>query len=619
MFSFFEKLIKPFPIQEPKQPPKGVFAFCRHYSRGIEIPLILMTVLTAALAMLEVSLFSFMGDLVDWLATEDRETFWLEKREALLTMAVIVLIVLPTLVLLHAAIVHQTLLGNYPMVIRWLAHRYLLKQSLGFYQDEFAGRIATKVMQTSLAVRETVTKLLDVMVYVFVYFLSMLAIIAYADIRLMLPLLIWLVLYIALQYYFIPKLKSVSTAQADARSTMTGRIVDSYSNISTVKLFSHTQKEANYAQQGMQGFLTTVYQQMRLATGLNASIHALNYLLVFVISALSIYLWQENAIGIGAITIAISLALRLNGMAQWIMWEVSALFENIGTVIDGMGTLSQPLMITDDKGAKPLVVKQGDIEFNNVSFSYAINTEEGEISQRRIIDDLNLHIKAGEKVGLVGRSGAGKSTLVNALMRFYDLESGQIQIDGQDISKVQQESLRSHIAMVTQDTSLLHRSVRENILYGRPNASEEELQQAIIQSEAHKFINELVDHNGHTGLDAQVGERGVKLSGGQRQRIAIARVLLKDAPILILDEATSALDSEVEAAIQQSLYQLMEGKTVIAIAHRLSTIAAMDRLIVLDEGKIVEQGSHQQLIEQQGIYAQLWALQSGGFIADDLT
>mgnify|MGYP005990074401 CR=1 FL=1 len=619
MFSFFEKLIKPFPIQEPKQPPKGVFAFCRHYSRGIEIPLILMTVLTAALAILEVSLFSFMGDLVDWLATEDRETFWLEKREALLTMAVIVLIVLPVLVLLHAAIVHQTLLGNYPMVIRWLAHRYLLKQSLGFYQDEFAGRIATKVMQTSLAVRETVTKLLDVMVYVFVYFLSMLAIVAYADIRLMLPLLIWLVLYIALQYYFIPKLKSVSTAQADARSTMTGRIVDSYSNISTVKLFSHTQKEANYAQQGMQGFLTTVYQQMRLATGLNASIHALNYLLVFIISALSIYLWQENAIGIGAITIAISLALRLNGMAQWIMWEVSALFENIGTVIDGMGTLSQPLMITDDKGAKPLVVKQGDIEFNNVSFSYAINTEEGEISQRRIIDDLNLHIKAGEKVGLVGRSGAGKSTLVNALMRFYDLESGQIQIDGQDISKVQQESLRSHIAMVTQDTSLLHRSVRENILYGRPNASEEELQQAIIQSEAHKFINELVDHNGHTGLDAQVGERGVKLSGGQRQRIAIARVLLKDAPILILDEATSALDSEVEAAIQQSLYQLMEGKTVIAIAHRLSTIAAMDRLIVLDEGKIVEQGSHQQLIEQQGIYAQLWALQSGGFIADDLT
>lgn len=619
MFSFFEKLIKPFPTQEPEQPPKGVFAFCRHYSQGIEIPLLLMAVLTAALAMLEVSLFSFMGELVEWLATKDRATFWDEESQTLITMGAIVLIALPALVLLHAAIVHQTLLGNYPMLIRWLAHRYLLKQSLGFYQDEFAGRIATKVMQTSLAVRETVTKLLDVMVYVIVYFLSMLVIIAQADIRLMLPLLVWLVLYIALQLYFVPKLKSVSTAQADARSTMTGRIVDSYSNISTVKLFSHTQREATYAQQGMQGFLSTVYQQMRLATGLNASIHALNYLLVFVISGLSIYLWQENAIGIGAITIAISLSLRLNGMAQWIMWEVSALFENIGTVIDGMGTLSQPLLITDVKDAKPLVVNNGDIKFKDMNFSYAINDEEGKISQRRIIDGLNLHIKPGEKVGLVGRSGAGKSTLVNALMRFYDLESGTIHIDDQNIAKVQQESLRAHIAMVTQDTSLLHRSVRENILYGRPEATEAELLQAITLAEAHEFIKELVDHNGNTGLDAQVGERGVKLSGGQRQRIAIARVLLKDAPILLLDEATSALDSEVEAAIQQSLYQLMVGKTVIAIAHRLSTIAAMDRLIVIDDGKIVEQGSHQELIKQQGIYAQLWAHQTGGFIAEDLT
>jgi len=619
MYSFFEKLIKPFPSQEPEQAPKGVFAFCRHYSRGIEIPLILMTLLTASLAALEVSLFSFMGELVDWLATKDRNSLWQDESETLITMAVIVLIVLPSLVLLHAAIVHQTLLGNYPMLIRWLAHRYLLKQSLGFYQDEFAGRIATKVMQTSLAVRETVTKLLDVMVYVVVYFFSMLFIIAQADVRLMLPLLIWLVLYIALQYYFVPKLKAISTAQADARSTMTGRIVDSYSNIATVKLFSHTQREADYAQQGMQGFLTTVYQQMRLATGLNVSIHTLNYALVFVVAALSIYLWQESAIGVGAITIAISLALRLNGMAQWIMWEVSALFENIGTVVDGMGTLSQPLQVTDQKDAKALVINQGDIEFKHMNFSYAMANAAGEIGQHRIIDDLNLHIKAGEKVGLVGRSGAGKSTLVNALMRFYDLESGAINIDGQDISKVQQESLRAHIAMVTQDTSLLHRSVRENILYGRPDATEEELQQAINKAEAHEFIQGLADLSGNTGLDAQVGERGVKLSGGQRQRIAIARVLLKDAPILILDEATSALDSEVEAAIQQSLYQLMEGKTVIAIAHRLSTIAAMDRLIVIDEGKIIEQGSHQELIAQKGIYAQLWAHQTGGFIAEDLT
>ena len=618
MFSFFEKLIKPFPSQEPDQPPKGVFAFCRHYSRGIEVPLLLMAFLTATLAMLEVSLFSFMGELVEWLATKDRETFWAEEQDTLITMGVIVLIVLPSLVLLHATIVHQTLLSNYPMVIRWLAHRYLLKQSLGFYQDEFAGRIATKVMQTSLAVRETVMKLLDVMVYVVVYFFSMLFIIAQADVRLMLPLLIWLVLYIAIQYYFVPRLKAVSTVQADARSTMTGRIVDSYSNIATVKLFSHTQREADYAQQGMSGFLSTVYQQMRLATGLNVSIQGLNYLLLFVIASLSIFLWQESAIGIGAITIAITLALRLNGMAQWIMWEVSALFENIGTVVDGMKTLSQPLQVTDKADAPPLNVEQGNIEFCNMNFSYAMANKEGEIKQQRIINDLNLNIKAGEKVGLVGRSGAGKSTLVNALMRFYDLESGSIKIDGQDISHVQQETLRANIAMVTQDTSLLHRSVRENILYGRPDASEEELQQAINKAEAHEFIQGLADLAGNTGLDAQVGERGVKLSGGQRQRIAIARVLLKDAPILILDEATSALDSEVEAAIQHSLYQLMEGKTVIAIAHRLSTIAAMDRLIIIDEGRIVEQGSHQELIAQQGIYAQLWAHQTGGFIAEDL-
>ena len=619
MFSFFEKLVKPFPSQEPKQPPKGVFAFCRHYSRGIEIPLLFMTVLTATLAILEVSLFSFMGELVDWLANKDKQTLWSEESNTLIIMGAMVLIVLPCLVLLHAVIVHQTLLSNYPMVIRWLAHRYLLKQSLGFYQDEFAGRIATKVMQTSLAVRETVTKLLDVMVYVIVYFLSMLVIIAQSDLRLMLPLLVWLALYIALQYYFVPKLKAVSTKQADARSTMTGRIVDSYSNISTVKLFSHTQREANYAQQGMQKFLDTAYQQMRLATGLNVSIHTLNYALVFVVASLSIYLWQENAIGVGAIAIAISLALRLNGMAQWIMWEVSALFENIGTVIDGMETLSQPLQVTDVPDAKALMIKKGDIEFEHMNFSYAMANENGEIGQRRVINELNLHIKAGEKVGIVGRSGAGKSTLVNALMRFYDLESGCIKIDGQDISKVQQETLRAHIAMVTQDTSLLHRSVRDNILYGRPNATEKELQQAINKAEAHEFIQELTDLEGNTGLDAQVGERGVKLSGGQRQRIAIARVLLKDAPILILDEATSALDSEVEAAIQHSLYQLMEGKTVIAIAHRLSTIAAMDRLIVIDEGRIVEQGSHRELIAQQGIYAQLWAHQTGGFIAEDLS
>ncbi|WP_270694411.1 MULTISPECIES: ABC transporter ATP-binding protein [unclassified Aeromonas] len=520
------------------------------------------------------------------------------------------LLVLPGLVFFHSALIHQTILGNYPMSIRWLAHRYLLKQSLGFYQNEFAGRIATKVMQTALAVRETATKLLDVMVYVVVYFGSMLYLIADADWRLVLPMIAWLVIYTGLQFYFVPRLKQVATEQADARSEMTGRIVDSYTNISTIKLFSHTARESEYARDSMQLFLVPVYRQMRLATWLNICVQGLNYLLVFSIATLAIWLWSVNAVTVGSIAIAVSLALRLNGMSQWIMWEVSALFENIGTVADGIATLSQPQQIIDKADAKPLEVPQGQIEFKQLNFNYGKAAGE----HGPVIDGLDLSIKPGEKVGLVGRSGAGKSTLVNLLLRFYDVNSGQILIDGQDIKTVSQESLRAHIAMVTQDTSLLHRTVRENILYGRPGATEAEMIEAARLAEADAFIQELTDPKGNSGYDAQVGERGVKLSGGQRQRIAIARVLLKNAPILILDEATSALDSEVESAIQHSLTQLMIGKTVIAIAHRLSTIAAMDRLIVLDQGRIVEQGSHQELIAKGGIYAQLWAHQTGGFI-----
>ncbi|MGL4899967.1 MAG: ABC transporter ATP-binding protein, partial [Shewanella sp.] len=557
------------------------YAFCRHYTKGYERPLILMSVLTAMIAMLEVSLFGFMGKLVDWLVKKSPETLFQDEGTTLVVMALMVLIVMPLLVLFHALIMHQTLLGNYPMSIRWLAHRYLLKQSVSFYQDDFAGRIATKVMQTSLAVRETVMKLLDVLVYILVYFTSMLVMIASADVRLMLPMLLWLALYVGLQWYFVPRLKTVSTEQADARSTMTGRIVDSYTNITTVKLFAHTDKEADYAKASMQSFLATVYRQMRLVTGISVSVQVINYLLAFSIAAVSIALWLDSAITVGAIAIAVSLALRLNGMSQWIMWEISSLFENIGTVTDGMNTLSKTTLIQDAVDAKPLVVEHGRIDFKQVSFHYGEDTG--------VIDALNLSIKAGEKVGLVGRSGAGKSTLVNLLMRFYDVEKGQITIDDQDIKTVKQDSLRSQIGMVTQDTSLLHRSIRENILYGNPNASEAQLERAIKQAQAYQFIQELTDPNGLHGLDAQVGERGVKLSGGQRQRIAIARVLLKNAPILLLDEATSALDSEVEAAIQESLDELMQGKTVIAIAHRLSTIAAMDRLIVLDQGRIVEQ------------------------------
>ena len=565
-----------------------------------------MSVLTAFIAMLEVSLFGFMGQLVDWLVKKSPETLYQDEGSTLILMGLMVLVVMPLLVLFHALIMHQTLLGNYPMSIRWLAHRYLLKQSVSFYQNDFAGRIATKVMQTSLAVRETVMKLLDVLVYILVYFTSMLVMVASADVRLVVPMLIWLALYIGLQWYFVPRLKTVSTEQADARSTMTGRIVDSYTNITTVKLFAHTDKEADYAKASMRSFLDTVYRQMRLVTGISVSVQIINYLLAFSIAAVSIALWSDNAISVGAIAIAVSLALRLNGMSQWIMWEISSLFENIGTVTDGMNTLSKTTLIQDSPDANTLVVEQGRIDFNQVSFHYGENTG--------VIDELNLTIKAGEKVGLVGRSGAGKSTLVNLLMRFYDVEKGQICIDGQDIKSVKQDSLRSQIGMVTQDTSLLHRTIRENILYGNPGASEIQLEHAIKQAQAHDFINELTDPNGNHGLDAQVGERGVKLSGGQRQRIAIARVLLKNAPILLLDEATSALDSEVEAAIQESLYELMQGKTVIAIAHRLSTIAAMDRLIVLDQGRIVEQGTHQELIAAGGIYAQLWAHQTGGFL-----
>tara|TARA_Y100001956_G_scaffold81078_1_gene97705 strand:+ start:5178 stop:7034 length:1857 start_codon:yes stop_codon:yes gene_type:complete len=610
MFKKFEGFTTPFPDEEPSQPPQGIFAFCRYYTRGYEVPLIIMSIMATIVAIVEVSLFGAMGNLVDWLTNSNPETFWQDNKGELIFYGVLLLVVMPILVVTYSLLVHQTLLGNYPMSIRWLAHRYLLKQSLNFYQDDFAGRVATKVMQTSLAVRETVMKTMDVFVYVSVYFTAIIVLLAQADWRLMIPMLIWLMCYVAIQIYFVPKLKNVASEQADARSTMTGRIVDSYTNIATVKLFSHSKRETEYAEKGMRGFLNTVYRQMRLVTGFDVAVEITNYLLVFSVGALSIFLWMDGSISVGAIAIAIALALRINGMSMWIMWEVGALFENMGTVVDGMKTLSKPIDIEDKPGAKALNVQQGGIEFDDVSFHYGDKT-------KGVISNLNLNIKPGEKVGLVGRSGAGKSTLVNLLLRFHDVESGKIKIDGQVISDVTQDSLRAEIGMVTQDTSLLHRSIRDNILYGNPDATEEDLLRATKQAHAHEFIETLSDPFGNLGYDAQVGERGVKLSGGQRQRIAISRVLLKDAPLLILDEATSALDSEVEAAIQESLNELMEGKTVIAIAHRLSTIAAMDRLIVLDKGEIVEQGTHQELVKSGGIYAQLWNHQTGGFIGDD--
>ena len=609
MFALFERLTQPFPQQEPKLPPKSLWQFCLFYAKGHRRYLFLMGFLSGAIAVIEVSLFSFLGKLVDLLNTHTPDGLWANHGSEIYTMGAVVILLLPAIVLLHSLVLHQTLLGNLPMGIRWQAHRYLLDQSIEFYNNEFAGRVATKVMQTALAVRESLMKLLDVLLYVGVYFGGILVIVTALDIRLAIPFFIWLITYITLLAIFLPKFSVVAERQAHARSDMTGRIVDTYTNMNTVKLFSHTQRESDYARDGMQRFLHTVYPQMRLGTQLNVLVWSLNALLTFSVGALSIYLWSGDLLTAGAIAAAIGLILRLFGMSQWIMWEISALFENLGTVRDGMNTLTVPKSVTDKKDAKALPSPKGEITFDRVNFQYG--------GHKKIFDNFNLTIKPGEKIGLVGRSGAGKSTLVNLLLRFYDLDAGKITIDGVDISEVKQASLRSHIAMVTQDTSLLHRSVRENLLYGRPDATEEEMQRAAELAHADTFINELYDNNGGRGYDTLVGERGVKLSGGQRQRIAIARVLLKDAPILILDEATSALDSEVETVIQENLYQLMENKTVVAIAHRLSTIAEMDRLVVLDNGRVIEEGSHQALLEHNGVYASLWKRQSGGFLAED--
>lgn len=618
MFSYFERLIDPFPPEHPEQPPQGLYAFCRHYTRGIEPYLIMMACLTACIAVGEALLYGILGQVVDWLAAKEPALFIEQEWPLLLGMTLFVLVFIPVVVTLQSLLVHQTLLGNFPMVVRWQSHRYLLNQSYAFFQNEFSGRIATKVMQTALAVRESVMKLLDVMLFVTIYMITAIILVASADLRLSIPVLIWLAAYILVLNYFLPRLKAISTLQADARSMMTGRIVDSYTNILTLKLFSHTSRESEYVKEGMSEFLGTVHPQMRLVTWLNICVWSINMLLVFATAALGIALWMESAVTPGALAIALSLAIRLTGMSHWIMWEVSNLFENIGTVQDGINTIANPHSIRNVEDPKRLSVDHGQIDFKGVAFSYhtPASNSGGTCTDLNVFDELNLHIKAGEKVGIVGRSGAGKSTLVNLLLRFYDIQHGSIHIDGRDIRDVDQDSLRANIAMVSQDTSLLHRSVRENIMFGRPDATEEEMFKAARQAQAHDFIQSLSDIKGRTGYDAHVGERGVTLSGGQRQRIAIARVLLKDAPILVLDEATSALDSEVESSIQESLYALMEGKTVIAIAHRLSTIAAMDRLIVFDNGRIVEEGSHQELLDLGGLYAQLWSHQSGGFLGE---
>ena len=609
MFRYFETLVDPYPTGQAGTPPKGLLAFILHFSRPVLPLLLAMSLLTALVSAAEVVFFGYMGELVDWLSSAEREGFFAEYGWRLAGMAALVLVGLPLLVLLQSLLTHQGIFGNYPMIGRWLTHRHMLSQSLAFYQDEFAGRVSQKVMQTALAIRETVMKLLGLMVYVMVYFAGAMVLMGGAEPWLMLPLVAWLLGYATIMWLFVPRLRRVSMEQADARARMTGRIVDSYSNIQTIKLFADTQREQAYARDAMEQFMVTVHRQMRLATLLSVCLTLLNSLLLASVAAIAIGAWYFQAMSLGAIAVAIALVMRIRFMSDWILWEVASLFENIGTVQDGINTIAREPSVKDLADAAVLQVPRGEIRFEALRFGY----ERPDGEQARVFDGMSLSVAPGEKVGLIGRSGAGKSTLANLLLRFYDLEGGRILIDGQDIAEVTQESLRRQIGMVTQDTSLLHRSVRDNIRYGSPEASDAEVLEAVRRAHA-EFIFDLVDHKGRRGLDAHVGERGVKLSGGQRQRVAIARVLLKNAPILVLDEATSALDSEVEAAIQEQLDTLMVGKTVIAIAHRLSTIAMLDRLVVIDAGKIVESGTHRELLARDGLYASLWRRQSGGFL-----
>ena len=606
IFSWFENRLNPYPEQSPKTPENGLFRFIWSSIEGMKGWILLLAVLTIGNGVMEAMLFQFMGLLVDWLGAYTPTTLWQEKGHLLMGMGGLLVFSIIWL-FLASSVRLQTLQGVFPMRLRWNFHRLMLGQSLSFYQDEFAGRVSAKVMQTALAVRDTVLTIADMLVYVVVYFVTSGLVLASLDSWFLVPFFVWIVLFITILRLLIPRLSKTAQRQADARSLMTGRITDAYSNIATVKLFSHGAREAGYAKRSMEEFMVTVHAQMRLATSLDSLTYINNVVLILSTAIIGVLLWQQGLVGVGAIATSTAMALRVHGLSRWIMWESARLFENIGTVNDGMNTLTKPQTILDKPNCPPLNVTRGEIKFNDLSFAYD--------PAKPLLSHFNLTIKPGEKVGLIGRSGAGKSTIVNLLLRFYEAQQGTITIDGQNIMDVQQESLRSQIGLVTQDTSLLHRSVRDNIVYGRPSATEQEMFDAAARAEAADFIPFLSDAQGRKGYDAHVGERGVKLSGGQRQRIAIARVMLKDAPILLLDEATSALDSEVEAAIQESLDKMMENKTVIAIAHRLSTIAAMDRLIVLDHGQIVEQGTHAELLVQNGLYAKLWQHQSGGFLS----
>ena len=633
LFRFFENRLPAFPdTPMPLPSPRdGLMKFLWACTKGLRGWLLFFMILSAGIGIYEAMLFAWIGNIVDWLGIYTPQTLWAEKGDMLLLMLAVMLLS-PFWIALSSFIHFQSIQGVFPMQMRWRFHQHMLGQSMQFYQDEFSGRVSAKVMQTALAVRDTVMTVTDMFMYVIVYFITTGVILFNLDSLLLIPFIIWFVLVGIALRFFIPKLKRTAIVQADARALMVGRITDAYANIMTVKLFSHSRRELGYAKNAMGQFLGTVHAQMRWVSYLEVSTHLISVILVSSTAGIGIYLWQQGDIGVGAVAAATAMALRLNGLTQWIMWQTASLFESIGTAQDGMRTLSAPQTIVDTPNAATLKVTDGHIVFDHVDFSYESENDdiEGERidevntagtalthSQVKLLDGFHLDIKPGEKIGLVGRSGAGKSTLVNLLLRFFDVNKGKIYIDGQAIDEVTQESLRQQIGMVTQDTSLLHRTVRENIAYGRPDASDEEIILATEQAQAWEFIKDLYDDKGNTGLDTQVGECGVKLSGGQRQRIAISRVMLKNAPILLLDEATSALDSEIEFAITESLNDIMTGKTVIAIAHRLSTIAALDRLVVMDKGQIIEQGSHDELLALNGVYAGLWQRQSGGFLGEN--
>ena len=609
LYRRFERFINIFHDAPTDSPPSTVWSFYLYYLRQDWPSFAALLVVGLASALIEVSLFSYLSRIIDMVNHSTPATLFRDNWPILLWMGAVALILRPIFIALHDMLVHQSISPSMTSMIRWQNHNYVLRQSLNFFQNDFAGRIAQRIMLTGSSLRDSAVQLVDAIWHVLIYAVTSLVLFAGADWRLMIPLILWMVAYSASLRFFVPRVKARSVVSSESRSKLMGTIVDGYTNIATIKLFAHSDLERQYAREAIQEQTEKTQNAGRMVTSMDLTLSALNGLLIVSTSGLALWLWSQSLISVGAIALATGLVIRLVNMSGWIMWVVNGIFENIGTVQDGLKTIAQPLSVQDAPQAKQLKVTRGNIRFEDVRFDYG--------GGRQVINGFNLDIKPGEKIGLIGPSGAGKSTLVNLLLRLYDLNAGRIVIDDQDIAAVTQESLRSQIGMITQDTSLLHRSIRENLLYGRPDASEEELQLAIHRARADEFIPLLSDSLGRTGLDAHVGERGVKLSGGQRQRVAIARVLLKDAPVLIMDEATSALDSEVEAAIQESLESLMQGKTVIAIAHRLSTIAKMDRLVVLDKGGIAEMGSHHELLAQNGLYARLWQHQTGGFVGID--